>query len=208
MGAVINSGMMKVALKSAEDWYRMQDKISQMIIEHSCIAGAISLLPIPGIVECGCFANQITMYVRINKMAGVSFSKNVLKSIGKFLVSQLAGLGVCLAVSVVATSVMRFIPGVNLMAGFVQAPLVGVVNYTCGMVYYKMLGKFLAAGGGDGLSDDEIIRRMKDCSLSKDEILSVKNDAEKAMKGANYSSFRSRAEKCAEEAKLHQEDYR
>ena len=208
MGSVINSGTMKIALKSASQWYNMQDEVSQMIIEHSCIAGAISLLPIPGVVECGCFANQITMYVRINKMAGVSFSKNVLKCIGKFLVSQLAGLGVGLAGAVVATSALRFIPGVGVIAGFVQAPLVGVVNYTCGMVYYKMLGKFLEAGGGDGLSDDEIIKRMKDCSLSNAEVLSVKEDAQNAMKGANYSSFRSRAEECAEEAKRHREDYR
>ena len=102
---------------------------------------------------------------------------------------------------------VKFIPGLNFVAGFAQAPVAGVANYVCGIAYFKMLGGFIATGDSSGLSDDEIIRRMKDQSLSESEIRQAKADAEGKMKGANYASFKFEAKACADEAKRNREQY-
>ena len=208
MGSIINSATIKIAGKQVQYWYDSQDEAQKLIFRHSCIGGAIALIPIPVVGEIAVIVNQIAMYRGINTLAGVSFSQNVLKNIGKFLLSQAAGVLGGMAALFGIGAAVKFIPGLNFIAGFAQAPVAGVANYVCGIAYFKMLGGFIAAGGSSGLSDDEIIRRMKDQALSDSEIRQAKADAEGKMKDANYASFKSEAKACADEAKRNREQYK
>ena len=208
MSSIINGGTMRHAAKAMQLWYNSQDEAQKLIIRHSCIGGAIALIPIPLVGEISVIVNQVAMYRGLNKLTGVSFSQNVLKSVGKVLLSQVAGaLGGAAALFTVGAAA-KFIPGVNFLAGFAQAPGAGVVNYVCGMAYLKMLGGFIAAGGCEGLSDEEIVSRMREHSLSADEIRAAKAEAQKRMKDADYAAYKSEAQSCADEARRNQEDYR
>lgn len=208
MGAFINSTTMKISGRQVQAWLKAQDDVQNLIFKHSCIGGAIALIPIPVVGEIAVIVNQIAMYRGINKLAGVSFSQNVLKNIGKFLLSQVAGVLGGMAALFGIGAAVKFIPGMNFLAGFAQAPVAGVANYVCGVAYYKMLGKFISNGGCEGLSDDEIIQRMKAQSLSNSDILAAKAEAQSKMKGADYSQFRSEAQACADEAKANGGDYK
>ena len=207
MGILINSTNLKIAGKSMSHWFNSQDEAQKLIFRHSCIGGAIALIPIPVVGEIAVIVNQIAMYRGINKLVGISFSQSVLKNIGKFLLSQAAGAIGGMAALFGVGAAVKFIPGLNFIAGFAQAPVAGVANYICGIVYFNMLGGFMEEGGSDGLSDDEIIRRMKAHSPSDSDIRSVKADAQRKMKDADYSSFKAEAQACADEAKNNQSDY-
>ena len=207
MGSIINSATIKIAGKQVQYWYDSQDEAQKLIFRHSCIGGAIALIPIPVVGEIAVIVNQIAMYRGINKLAGVSFSQNVLKNIGKFLLSQAAGVLGGMAALFGIGAAVKFIPGLNFVAGFAQAPVAGVANYVCGIAYFKMLGGFIEAGGSEGLSDDEIIRRMKEHSLSEEEIRQAQAEARQQMKDADYSSFKSEAKVCADEAKRNRDKY-
>lgn len=186
------------AAKVLERWYNASDEAHKAIIRHSCIGGAISLIPLPVVGEVAVIANQIAMYHALNKLTGVKFSEKVLKNIGKFIVSQVAGvLGGAFAL-LAGTAVVKFVPGLNFLGGILAAPAAGVANYVCGKVYYEMLGGFIRNGCGGDLSDDEIIQRMKDEMVSKEKIDEMRGEAKKEMKGANYKNFINEAKEVVE----------
>lgn len=197
----------KTGAKCLEQWAKAQDDVVNLIFKHSCIGGAIALIPIPVVGEIAVIVNQIAMYRGINKLVGINFTDNILKNIGKFLLSQLAGIGVGMAALLGITAAAKFIPGFNFIAGFAQAPAAGVANYVCGIAYYRMLGKFLENGGSDNSSEEDIIRMMRNSALSEEELRHVKKEAESRMDGANYSSFKSEAKACADEAQRNRHKY-
>ena len=205
---MINAGTMRHAAKAMQLWYNSQDEAQKLIIRHACIGGAIAMIPIPLVGEISVIVNQIAMYRGLNKLTGVTFSQAVLKNIGKVLLSQVAGVLGGVAALFTVSAAVKFIPGVNFLAGFAQAPIAGVANYVCGVAYFKMLGGFIAAGGGEGLSDGEIIKRMKEYSLSAEEIRAAEEEAKLHMRGVDYGSYKSEARACADEAKRTQEKYR
>jgi uncharacterized protein (DUF697 family) len=188
------------AANNVERWNNAREDVKKLIFKHSCIGGAIALIPIPFAGEIAVIINQVAMYRGINELVGIKFSDNILKNIGNFLLSQLAGIGMGLAALLGLTAAGKLIPGLNFIAALVQAPAAGIANYACGIIYYRMLGKFLKAGGSGNSSDEEIIRLMRRNALSEYELEQIKNEAERQMKGADYSSFKSEAQKCADEA--------
>ena len=184
-----------------KQWNDVHEDAKKLIFKHACIGGAIALIPIPVAGEVAVLINQIAMYRGINKLVGINFTDNVLKNIGNFLLSQLAGVGVGMAALIGVTAVAKCIPGLNFIAAIAQAPAAGVANYICGIAYYNMLGKFLKSGGDAYSSEDDVIRMMRNSSLSPDELKKVKEEAERQMKGADYSSFKTEANAYADEAK-------
>ena len=198
MAAIINSSTAKLAAMEVRDYYMKSDEVVKSILHHSGIQGAIALIPIPIVGETACIVNQLHMYHKINKLLGVKFSKNVMKVMGTFLLSQVSGA----AAMVAGLALLKFIPGINFASGFVEAPFVAAINYTCGMVYYGMLQRYLSSGVLQAnASDEEIINGLKSNSMSKDEIRGIYGDAKKTVKGLNYDSYKTEAESCVDEAK-------
>lgn len=205
MEPIITGGVVMCAYKSL--MASQKTNAEKLIAKHSCIGGAITLIPVPVVGEIAVIVNQIAMYRGLNKLIGIKFSKNVMKVIGRFLVSQVAGVLVAGTALFAVGAVLKFIPGVNFFAGLAQAGVAGVANYVCGVVYWKMLGGFIAAGGTDGLSDDEIISRMKAQTLSEEEIKKAGEIAKECMKDADYESYKKDAQSCIDEAERNKSEY-
>jgi len=195
-----NAVIVHAAAMGLKQWYASADEVHKGIMTHSCINGAIALIPVPGVGEVACIVNQIAMYRKINELVGVKFSDQVLRNIGKFLVSQCAGAAAGLALVFGASAVMKFIPGLNFVGGLAQASVAGVANYVCGEVYYQMLGKVIKAGGTEGATDAEIIEKLRSATLSADEISSIHAQAKTRMKDADYAAYRREAKACADAA--------
>lgn len=191
----------KMAAKALEQWYKSQDDAHRLIFKHACIGGGIALIPLPLVGEVAVIINQIAMYKGINDLVGIKFSDSVLRNIVKFTISQLAGIGAGMAVLLGVSAVGKWIPGFNFLAGFMAAPVAGVANYACGIVYYNMLGNYLKSGGDGSGSDAEIIAAIKQHSLSDAELRRIKEDAERRMKNADYKKYTAEAEACANAAR-------
>ena len=74
------------AAKEVQKYYEAADEVEQSIIKHSVTAGALALVPLPGIAEVAMLIAQIRMYKRIHEITGVKFfSDQVFWNIGKFI---------------------------------------------------------------------------------------------------------------------------
>ena len=198
MGSIINSATIRQAATEVRLYYEGSNEVIKSIIHHSGIQGAIVLIPIPVVGEAACVINQLHMYHKINKLLGVKFSKNVMKVMGTFLLSQVSGA----AVLVAGLALLKFIPGVNFASGLIEAPFVAAINYTCGIVYYKMLENCLDSGCLDAnATDEKIIEELKRHSMTQDEIKGVYGSAKDTLRGLNYEAYKSEAETCIDEAK-------
>ena len=111
MEPIITGGALVCAYKSLIA--SRKDEAEKLIVKHSCIGGAITLIPVPVVGEIAVIVNQIAMYRGLNKLIGIKFSKNVMKVIGRFLVSQVAGVLVAGTALFAVGAVLKFIPGVN-----------------------------------------------------------------------------------------------
>lgn len=201
MNMIFNAGTVKAGAKALEQWYNAQDEAGKAMFRHACIGGAIAAVPFPFVGEVAVIANQLIMYGKLNQLAGVKFSDKLMKNIGKFLLSQMAGVLGGLAVLLGAAAVMKFIPVLNFVGGAVSASAAGVANYLCGITYWKMLGGFIAAKGDGDMSDAEILKYFKGNIPSEEEIRKMHREAKAKMSGANYNAYKNEAEACARQAR-------
>ena len=93
-------------------------------------------------------------------------------------------------------AVMKFIPGLNFLAGCAQAPALGVANYICGIVYYKVLGEIVQKekyGQLDSTSDiDSILKQSR--YLRKDSLTEIKAQGTAAMQSVDYKNGKKEAQ--------------
>lgn len=200
MSSVVGVAVAHSAAMGLKQWYATADEVHRRIFWHSCVNGAIALIPVPLAGEAACIVNQIAMYRKINELVGVRFSDNVLRNVGKFLLSQCAGVAAGAVIVIGVSAVAKFIPGLNFIGGLAEASVAGAVNYVCGEAYYQMLGNVMKAGGTSGASDAEIIRRMKEAAPSRAELSGIHATAKERMKNANYSHYKKEAQACADAA--------
>lgn len=184
-----------------------KEQVNNAIIKHSCIGGAIALVPVPIVGEIAVVVNQLAMYRKLNELAGVKFSDNVLKNIGKFLLSQLAGVFGGMAAIIGVTAVARFIPGLNFLAGLAAAPIAAAANYVCGKAYAEMIGGFVAKGGTDNLSDEEIIAAIKAGLPSEERLKKFHTEGKCMMADVKFSDYRQNADDCVNEATNNPQKY-
>lgn len=184
-----------------------KEEANNAIIKHSCIGGAIALVPVPVVGEIAVVVNQLAMYRKLNELAGVKFSENVLKNIGKFLLSQLAGVFGGMAAIIGVTTVVKFIPGLNFVAGLAAAPIAGAANYVCGRAYAEMIGGFVAKGGADNLSDEEIIAAIKAGLPSEERLKKFHTEGKSKMADVKFSDYKKSADDCVNEATNNSQKY-
>ena len=104
------------------------------VTKYSILAGATCLIPVPGIAVIANAGIQLAMYFAINDAMNIKLSKNKVKCIGSFLISQIAGLGLAGLLEL-----GKFIPLLGVLTAFPQCILVGSTTYACGMAYLKIL---------------------------------------------------------------------
>lgn len=179
--------------QAMQQWYDSSDEAHKAIIRYACIGGATALIPLPVVGEVADIAIQIMMYRALNKLTGVKFSEKVLRNVGKVIVANVAGVLGGVFALLAGTAAVKFIPVLNFLGGALAAPAAGVAFYVCGKVYYEMLGGFIRNGCGEGLSEDEIVQRMKDEMVSDEQIKAMQKEAKKEMKDVNYKDFKEEA---------------
>ncbi len=188
-----------------------EEQVKELVLKHSYIAGGIALIPIPGVSEIAVVVNQLTMYGRINDVIGIKLSENFLKIVGKFLISQVICIVGGFAAVLGIVAVLKFIPGLNFLAGFAAAPAAGIANYICGLAYFYMLNDTIEASGGvevfEQLSDEEKAVLMKMHKLNKERMERIKKQAEEKLKNADYKAFKKQGEAYAEAAKRNRSSY-
>ena len=121
-------------------------EIADIVEKHSIGAAATGLGAawLPGIGATAALATSAgfvwSMYYRINSKIGVPFSKNILKSLGTAVASNLVASAVG---SVVISTALSFLPGIgNVAASVLMAGVVFSLTWSCGLVYLKILTRF------------------------------------------------------------------
>ncbi len=141
-----------LAVKSLDREMRttLPDEIVDCIQLHAGLAVAAAWIPVGGLDVAALTANIWTMYVRINKLLGISFSENMMKSIGSAVAANLASN---LAITGVA-AVLKYIPLVGTVTGgaVMSATMYGTTIgaawiYLMAIVHWVKKGK----GSGDDL---------------------------------------------------------
>lgn len=158
----------------------LKESISEDIVNciygFSAGAAALAFTPVPGLDVALVTADVWTMYARINKHLGISFSENLMKSIG----SAIAGNLTANAGQLLVGGALKLIPGVgSVVGGTIMAATVFGTTLAAGLVYLKALTRFYE--GSHSASDLEGI--VKDVMREdKDEIYAVCKDGKKEYK--------------------------
>lgn len=163
--AIFAVGLMDGAAKKV-----LPEDIAKLVNTHAKIAVASAWIPIGGLDIAAATANVWTMYFRINKMLGLQFSKNVMKSIASAVISNLVQN---IALSGVMAG-LKYVPGVGYVAAAsVMSATLYALTQTSGWIYLKAL---TLMARNDKNIDDSVKEVMKD-KKSIDEF--IKNNKKK-----------------------------
>ena len=188
---IIDSSAAELLGKLGQASTAKTDKIAEIINRHSVIAAGAGWIPIPFVDMAVIIGNVWKMYASINTVIGVSFTANMMKSIGSGVVGIAGNVGVA-AYGVVANlssavvsasllSILKLIPGL----GTVSAGLMLTAgNYaTCtaaGWVYLKALATIAGEDGIIDPSDPDMKKKLKRAAKSqKEESRKLKDEIQK-----------------------------
>jgi len=153
-----------MAVKSLDKEMRstLPDEIVNCIQMHAGLSVASSCIPVGGLDVAALTANIWTMYVRINNKLGISFSENMMKSIGSAVVANLTsnlaltGVGAALKyIPLFGTVAGSLIMGASMYGATIAAAWI----YLMAIVNWVKKGK----GSGDDLksSVNDVIKQNK-----------------------------------------------
>lgn len=152
-------------------------EIVDTIQTHAGIAVAAAWIPIGGLDVAALTANVWTMYARINKKLGISFSENMMKSIGSAVAANLASN---LAIAGVGAA-LKWIPVIGTVTGgiIMSASMYGT-TIGAAWIYLTALVNWVKKGQGSG---DDLRSCINDVmAQNKDTINNVINKAKASYK--------------------------
>ena len=95
--------------------------------------GVCGLLALTGIVYA--------LYIKINRMLGIKFSKKFVRSVATMLLSNIAMNAVALIGGAAASSALSFFPGIASASARVYAGVCFGAVWTAGMLYLEIIGR-------------------------------------------------------------------
>jgi uncharacterized protein (DUF697 family) len=141
-------------------------ELTQIVKQHALLAVGAGMIPVPGADVAALFANTWAMYVRINKVVGVSFSENALKSIASGIFANLASFIPGIAIAGVAGALLKVIPGIGTVGGMAVTAAASVaMTYVMGKVYLKSLE--VLVNSGKSLTEENIKQAAEQTSRDK-----------------------------------------
>lgn len=158
---------------------KLGEEVLSKVKKHAKVVSASALANgIPGgatVAISAVIASTWKMYYDINKVLGISFSENFLKSTASGIVSNLASNGLAVG----ATNLMSMIPGVGTVTAMVGGAVInrGAI-YTAAITYLKILNSIVEDGGEfteisfynySDISDNETIDNDIDYDYDKNE---------------------------------------
>ncbi|MBQ3350662.1 MAG: hypothetical protein IJG38_09705 [Thermoguttaceae bacterium] len=171
----------------------MGKAIADIVKGHSAGATAASLASgwIPG--AGGAIAATISagfiwsMYYRINEKLGIPFSKNVVKSIGTGVCTNLASYAVG---SVVISGALSLLPGLGTIGAL--ALISGTVyslTWSSGLIYLKILASFARQNRSFNNISESDLKRTADDIIKNEDVNSMMNQAKE-----QYNASKKRGE--------------
>lgn len=193
----MNAGYVKVASNAIRQAYIASDDETKIIIEHDCIAGAAAIVPVPYADMIAVLGNQIALYKRLNDKLGVRMSKNCLKVIASFMVSQIIGTITIVPVAFGGKflgGLLKMVPGLGTMAGIVvDAGSNATINHILGVVYLISIKKMIATG--TDVQDAESVKAvLKEQLADKELVKKAYHEAKQARKKMDFNAYKSKAE--------------
>ena len=139
-----------------------REELVRTIHKHALNAAGLGLIPIPLADLAALTINVWHMYVKINKILGLSFKDNVLKSVASAALANLTG-------NILATGLvgmLKFLPGGVLAAGVVVGATNYAICFSSAWIYLEVLTTVAKKNNGivdlDDIPEGEIKRLMKE----------------------------------------------
>ena len=121
-----------------------------------------------------------TMYGRINSKIGLTFSKNILKTLASGIATNLAGY---LVGSLVLNAVFSFIPGLgNIAASAIAGGVCYALTLASGIVYLKILTNIFSAGVDPTSVDIDTLKKMANDIASDINMKEIYEEAKEEVK--------------------------
>jgi uncharacterized protein (DUF697 family) len=144
------------------------EELSEIIRQHAIAGVASGFIPVPGMDVAAAVGVVWTMYIRINHVLGIHFSKNIIKSItsiiGTNLITYLPGVFVGKAVA----SFAKLIPGLGTMGGVaIDATINLGLLYAMGVIYAKSLTTIYKAEGQIVITEQKLREAIKQTMADK-----------------------------------------
>lgn len=163
-------------------------EIASVVEKHSIGAAATGLGAawLPGVGATAALAASAgfvwSMYYRINAKIGIPFSKNILKSLGTAIATNLVASAIS---SVVISTALSFLPGIgNIAASMLMAGVVFSLTWSCGLVYLKILTRFAKAGVDLNDVSEEDLKQMADEVIEETNVKEMMKQAKEQFKAA------------------------
>ncbi len=169
-------------------------RIQEIINQHSSISGAMGLIPVPAAGLAASLGNVYTMYYRINKAVGVSFSQNVVKSVAGMIASSL-GQRVLISAGLEALKVIPVLG--TCVGGLGEAVVLGAATAVQGKLYCEWLRHMCEkdAVHTDGTVDESVSESVIDTIFSsKSRIEDMVQDAKENAKHVDYKKYTAQAQ--------------
>ena len=145
-------------------------------------------------------SSNIVMFVRLNKVLGLSISKDTSRVLGKFACSIIAGNLASVPMALLAGvggSLLKLIPGVGTALGAIlTCGAYAACTYVAGIVYLKALAK--TSKDGD-VSEESLKAALKAELEDKHQFEEILKDGKNATKDIRFKDFVSRAKKVKED---------
>ena len=119
-----------------------------------------------------------TMYVRINKILGISIADNTLKSLASAMLTNIIAAAGAYILAIVAALAISLIPGLHFLAAPAEALIAYIAVFTSGILYIKFLTNVFNAKGSFDFSDADIqqgAKKVVDTTNMHDMINDAKN---------------------------------
>lgn len=97
-----------------------------------------------------------TMYVRINKILGISIADNTLKSLASAMLTNIIAAAGAYILAVVATLAISLIPVLHFLAAPAEAIIAYIAVFASGILYIKFLTNVFKAKGSFDFSNSDI----------------------------------------------------
>lgn len=159
------------------------------IVEKHAIGAAVSGLGsawIPGVGGAAATAAAIgfvwSMYVRINALTGMPFSKNILKSVATAVCTNVASSAVA---AIAISTVFSLLPGLGSIGASATMAVVSFsITWSSGLVYLKVLTRFAKAAVNLDEVDEADLKAMAQDVLARENVKEMMKQAKAEFKAA------------------------
>lgn len=177
----------KLLMDNAKSIVEAMDKVAdatlpQEIVDvvklHSKLAVGSAWIPVPGADMAAGAASIWGMYIRINNKIDLSFSENVMKTIGAGVATNLASYVVMSGFA----SAIKFIPGIGTVGGaLLMSAAMYALTLTSGYVYLRAI-RVLAENNKNNFSSNELDAAIKKELSNKTAIKNFFEESKKTYK--------------------------